>query len=426
MRTVRSYSMPMAAGVVVTIVLLTAAAVRHAQAQDSPPASSAATPTTTAPAGQNPAAQPPPNSPQAQLRADLQSAFENLNAGRNYANPAVQGRNNLLQAERLFRSVRRDYPGLFQATLGLAESLRLLGRGQEAIDLYDELLRSNEADALFPANKGLGLIYVQNKWYAQAQPKLLDAYKLKSNDKEVLQAIAQCYQARDKLDDAMEYARYALSADPGDPELHLQLASLQMAKNDYIGAEGSAQRALRIRFDDFEKDQSDPQKIRLILQYSQFWLSVLQQYLQYKDNNPDYGTDTVELILRRIDLSRRVALMTQLLSLHDTLQWTEAMNQRYPDKIPLMLEMARLQAQLQMPERAEETCKKVLELAPGQAQATQFLAEIAKRREESTNRRGGTPEGLAPENPGSPPGPPASQPADTDAATSDATETAAP
>jgi hypothetical protein len=151
------------------------------------------------------------------------------------------------------------------------------------------------------------------------------------------------------------------------------LSRLLATNSDFIGSEGQANRSMRLAFEKFERDPTDIVNISSLLYYARFYLDILEQYLEFRKTNTGYGRDDVELIVLRIDVWRKIALLAQLLSLHEALRWIEVMNTEHPDDARLMVEMAKLQHQLQMDDAAKKTMQRVLEISPGNADAKMLL-----------------------------------------------------
>jgi tetratricopeptide (TPR) repeat protein len=316
------------------------------------------------------------------LQTDMSFVMETVNKARNDDAP-LRFREELDKSVQICRSIRREYPGYVVATMGMAECLRLLNRGNEAVDLYSEVLQGPHVEHHYIARKGLGKIYADAQWYQLALSELEKASAMKRGDKEVYRDIARCYEAKNDLKKALEYAQYAVEAAPDDPALRMLLSRLLAADADFIGAEGQAQRSMKLAYDKFEKDPTDVVAISGLLYYSRFRLDIIQQYLDFKTNNTGYGAEMVDLIVLRIDIWKKIAILAQLLSLHEALRWAEEMNTTHPDDARLMVELAKLQHQLQMSDEARKTMQRVLEISPGNEEA-KTLIQFYDRRESGT------------------------------------------
>lgn len=348
------------------------------------------------------------------MKEDLDFVRETLNKALNDDAP-LRFREDLDKCVQICRSIRRERPDIVTATLWMAESLRLLGRGNEAVDLYSEVLHGPAVEYHYVAYKGLGKIYADSGWHQLALSMLEKAAALKTGDKDVYRDMARCYEAKDDLQAALDNARYAVGADPEDPQLHALQSRLHAEMGDFVAAAGSAQRAMRLAYDKFEKDPTDVITITHLLYFSRFRMDIIQQYIDFKVNNPSYGEDTVLLALMRIEIWRQAALLSQLLSLHEALKWVEDMNKAHPDDPRLLVEIARIQYQLQMAEDAKTTLDRVFELSPGNEAARQ-LQQNMERREGGMQIPRGESAGPAPQQPAAEP-PPAEPPTDVSAAT---------
>lgn len=312
------------------------------------------------------------------LKADMEFVMDTVNKAQKDDAP-LRFKNDLDQAVQICRSIRREHPGYVLATLMLAEALRLLNRGSEAVDFYSEVLGMPQVEYYYVAHKGLGKIYADAQWYQLALAELEKAAALKTGDPDVYRDIARCYESKNELKKAIENAQYAVGAAPDDPALHTLLSRLNATSGDFVTAWGEAQRAMVLAYDKFAKDPTDVVAITLMLQYSRFNMDILNEYLDYKSHNPDYGANAVELIVRRAKIWREVSILAQLLSLHEALRWANDMNKVYPDDPRLLLEIAKFQQQVQMDDDAKKTLQRVLEISPGNVEAKQILEFLQNR-----------------------------------------------
>jgi len=158
------------------------------------------------------------------------------------------------EAEKNFARAAELNPGFDQATMGLARALGFQGKTAQARDLINTLLAANPGNfrAWFllaqieakdepksslealdkvlsiqpnfaPAYRERGLLLVRERTYASAAEDLVRAVELGMRDPLTYNFLGICYSRMNRLEDAVENYRRAISADPNYAEAHLNL-----------------------------------------------------------------------------------------------------------------------------------------------------------------------------------------------------------
>jgi tetratricopeptide (TPR) repeat protein len=178
------------------------------------------------------------------------------------------------EAEKNFARSAELNPGFDQATMGLARALGFQGKTREARDLINTLLAANPGNfrAWFllaqiqakdepklslealdkvlsiqpnfaPAYRDRGLLLVHEGTYRSAAEDLVRAVELGMRDRLTYNFLGICYSRMNRLEDAVENYRRAISADPNYAEAHLNLGfayermnELDLSKKEYAEA----------------------------------------------------------------------------------------------------------------------------------------------------------------------------------------------
>ena len=158
------------------------------------------------------------------------------------------------EAEKNFARAAELNPGFDQATMGLARALGFQGKTAQARDLINTLLAANPGNfrAWFllaqiqakdepkssvealdkvlsiqsnfaPAYRDRGLLLVREGNYASAAEDLVRALEFGMRDPLTYNFLGICYSRMNRLEDAVENYRRAISADPHYAEAHLNL-----------------------------------------------------------------------------------------------------------------------------------------------------------------------------------------------------------
>lgn len=130
-----------------------------------------------------------------------------------------------------FRKALGIAPDFSDASLALGHCLHELGEYEEALSVYDRLLK---ADPLLVAawnNQGTTLLEVCR--YAEAAASYARALELAPDLHDAGVAMATCYQALGRVEEALAACDAVLAADPGHAEAHWNKGLLLLLSGDY-------------------------------------------------------------------------------------------------------------------------------------------------------------------------------------------------
>jgi len=292
----------------------------------------------------------------------------------------------LQRAGPIFQKVRLTSPGNPYAMIGLAECMRLTGEGKQALSLYEEYVKTPVGRTDYVGYKGMGLVQLES-WPRLALTHLLRAKELKANDPELLQNLALCYLKLRDLNEALRHANLAINVavndtDPGnDLEAHRVLAVTHLERGEFRHADTASRRALDLVDKAYKASPSDPEASGRYYELVKFRVDVLKQRLQY---TPE---DAIAVTVEIVHLMQRLAILEQILSMHQTLDLVQAVLDQVPDAVPLLEQKAELQHQLAMKDEAIKTARRILELDKGNAGATRLI-EYYQARPASTQPAG--------------------------------------
>lgn len=126
-------------------------------------------------------------------------------------------------------------PDSLSAKRGLAEMKRSLGRADEAVALYREILARNAAD--LPAQTGLVLSLLDAGKRLDGEAELTRSLELNPGNVILLAGAAYWYAANGEGDKAVEFSQKAIAADPRFIWSHIALARGLLSRKDFVAAE---------------------------------------------------------------------------------------------------------------------------------------------------------------------------------------------
>ncbi|MFH0919742.1 MAG: tetratricopeptide repeat protein [Fibrobacterota bacterium] len=129
-------------------------------------------------------------------------------------------------------------PGAREASTNLASAYSALGRHEDAIALYGDLLRAFGPDGAVYYNLATAHRFAGNS--REAETYYRKALELKPNDAEFLNGLGEILQMSGKPADAEKMFNSALKVNPNDGRPRVNLARMYLARSDYTKAESEA------------------------------------------------------------------------------------------------------------------------------------------------------------------------------------------
>ncbi|MCU1270098.1 MAG: Tetratricopeptide 1 repeat-containing protein [Acidobacteriaceae bacterium] len=143
-----------------------------------------------------------------------------------------------------FSNAIRIDPNFAAAHFKLAESYL---QAKRPADAYRELQRTSELD---PGNSkaalDLGLLLIAGRGYERVEPIAARMLKQDPHNADAHLLLSELNRVRGNLDSALQDIHTAIALKASDPQLYVQLASLQQAGEDNISAESSLRTALTV------------------------------------------------------------------------------------------------------------------------------------------------------------------------------------
>lgn len=318
---------------------------------------------------QPPAQTQQPDQPAAsRQRTDLETAAdEAYRAGR------------FQDAANLYMMLRARDPGNPRALIGLAESLRRLGRDAEALDIYQEYKATREGQLDWRTYNGMGQIYLNSKYYQLALTELKEASQRNQVEPEIWVGLAQAYRGLREIDKAIEAARRAQAQAPEDIGVLVLLADLLRENQDFAEALVLTGKTVRLKLQEYQNNPGDARIIQELISLYDMHVKTLQQVIslrRFEGRQPvgDLFVRLVEalddLAILNMTLQRYVALNAALNGLQDN-----------PDHVPLLLRTAQLQARLNLIDDAIRTVQRILSINPHDPDARRLMAQLQQAKQ---------------------------------------------
>jgi tetratricopeptide (TPR) repeat protein len=142
------------------------------------------------------------------------------------------------EAITVYRKFLEANPGLYQIQVSIADCLREKGSFEEAIALYNEVIKLAEGDATLGREMkakslaGIGNCYLKQNKLAEAQDFLRQSIESSPNDEILAYNVGEIYFSNQSLDEAIRYFELAAGIKPAWPDPFLKLGYVYLNKAD--------------------------------------------------------------------------------------------------------------------------------------------------------------------------------------------------
>jgi tetratricopeptide (TPR) repeat protein len=269
-------------------------------------------------------------------------------------------------AEQCYNRILIHHPGNVKALLGLARIYAATERRLQAIDRYKDYIASPEGKNDPKGYLELGELYLDGTYWRLALDQLKKAQNLNPNDPDVDMALARTYQKGDSMDEAMSAAQQAVKKAPDRGKYRDFLAELYLARGDAEQASIEALRAIEATRKGLQVVPDNTELLKELSCYYVTYEKALQSLLTEGKANP----------IVRVDLARAIqehTVVDRTLALQRALRVLSEVPGEGRDDIRLLEEMAHVQQELGLTQQARETCRRLLQVDPGNSVATGIL-----------------------------------------------------
>jgi len=271
-------------------------------------------------------------------------------------------------AEQCYNRILIHRPGNAKALLGLARIYGATDRRLQAIDRYKDYLNSMEGKDDPKGYLELGELYLEGTYWRLAMDQLLRAQALNPNDPDVDMAMARAFQKGDNMDEAMNAAQQACKKAPDRGKYRDLLAGLYLARGDAEQASIEALRAIEATRKGLHALPDDTELLKELSRYYETYEKALHSLLTEGKANPIVRVDLARAIQEHIVVNRTLALQRALRVLSDV-------PGEGRDDIHLLEELAHVQQELGLTQQARETCRRLLQIDPGNSAAAGILKQ---------------------------------------------------
>jgi len=137
-----------------------------------------------------------------------------------------------------YRQFYEKNPGLYQIQVSIADCLRDKGEFDQAIALYNEVIKQAAGDPTLGREMkakslaGIGNCYLKQNRLAEAQDFLRQSIESSPNDEVLAYNVGEIYFSNQSLDEALRYFELAAGIKPGWPDPFLKLGYVYLNKAD--------------------------------------------------------------------------------------------------------------------------------------------------------------------------------------------------
>jgi tetratricopeptide (TPR) repeat protein len=313
-----------------------------------------------------------------ELAQRIARAEENLEQGKLARG---QPRNTFLElARRDFAFVSANNPANGEAIFGLAEVARLLGNMKDAEEHYRRYIDMPDGRTDYRAYEGIGLVYLDAKYYRLALPRFKRAVQLNAASAPAYDGLAQSFLGLEKTEQAYDAIKRARQLDANNEDILETFARtcLGTVKEDgrieepelLVEALQACHQGIGILEAKWTKSPEDAELLQEKSEFLDLIIIVTQHQLRIgQELDP-------EKIIRLVRTRREKQHVEFLLSDHESLFFLVYALQMLPEDVSLYMMAAELQIQLSMFDQARETLDAVLKIQPENQQARAMLNEL--------------------------------------------------
>ncbi len=306
------------------------------------------------------------NDPQAGAKADayIQQAVDLYMEAANLALAAREDET----AEQLFGRVLVHRPAMGAAVLGLARLYAITGRRLQAIDRYRVYQQTSDGRSDAKAYLELADLYLAGDLWRQALEHVARARQLDPNNPDVDITFAWAYHRAERFDEALVEAKAAVDKDPQRPRYRFIRAQVLLSAGQPEEASLEAQRAVELVRARLETAPDDVGMMRMLADYAEVRERALGALLEQRPTDTAVRVDLVRAV-------RDLAAIRRQIDLYRALRVLLAVPADAEPHVPLLEQLAEVQAALGKTSEAAETCRKLLAADPENAVGKRLLAE---------------------------------------------------
>jgi tetratricopeptide (TPR) repeat protein len=313
-----------------------------------------------------------------ELAQRIARAQDNLEQGRLTRG---QARDSLLEtARRDFAFVSVNDPGNGEAMFGLAEVSRELGNMKDAEEQYRRYIDMPDGRTDYRAYEGLGLVYLDAKYYRLALPRYKRAVQLNAASATAYDGLAQSFLGLEKIDEAYDAIRRARQLDANNEEIletfvRTCLGTVsedgRIEKPEWLAeALQACNQGIGIIDAKWAKTPEDTTLLQRKSEFLDLIITITKDQLRASTELDS------EKIIRLVRTRREKQHVEVMLSDHESLFYLIYALQILPEDVSLYMMAAELEIQLSMFDQARETLDNVLKLQPENQQARAMLNEL--------------------------------------------------